>query len=214
MRHHQDACHIDFTVEAGKKYFVTTRKSWVQKQLGSFLKRYDRPIRGDILLGDHNLFDYDKYELRQAVYSLDRSLIVECTIEQFLKLSAPGVTFAQISEALDMVELTQVIDDLPDGLVTRIANLGTPLQPLEFLLLKLAAAILSGPQIVLLNQHFDAVPHALKARLLRRIYSMNWTVLYFTNMPVDGEFDGILALHDTLEVTAFTPNTAEEGTHE
>ena len=214
MRHHQDACHIDFTVEAGKKYFVTTRKSWVQKQLGSFLKRYDRPVRGDILLGDHNLFDYDKYELRQAVYSLDRSLIVECTIEQFLKLSAPGVTFAQISEALDMVELTQVIDDLPDGLVTRIANLGTPLQPLEFLLLKLAAAILSGPQIVLLNQHFDAVPHALKARLLRRIYSMNWTVLYFTNMPVDGEFDGILALHDTLEVTAFTPNTAEEGTHE
>ena len=104
--------------------------------------------------------------------------------------------------------------DLPDGLVTRIANLGTPLQPLEFLLLKLAAAILSGPQIVLLNQHFDAIPHALKARLLRRIYSINWTVLYFTNMPVDGEFDGILALHDTLEVTAFTPNTAEEGTHE
>ncbi|NVK55464.1 MAG: ABC transporter ATP-binding protein [Alteromonadaceae bacterium] len=200
LSHFDDECYLDVTLDAGNKYFITTRKSWVQKQLVSYLKRFERPPKGEILLGQYSLFDYDKYELRQAISTLDRSLIVECTIEEYLRLAAPEATIAEINSALESVGLDEVIDNLEQGVETRVSVLGAPLQPLEFLLLKLAAAVLSKPQVLILNQHFDAIPHNIKKRLLVRIAKMDCTVLYFTNMPVSGVFNATLNLQDVLYI--------------
>ena len=74
--------------------------------------------------------------------------------------------------------------------------MGAPLQPLEFLLLKLAAAIIGKPKLLILNQHFDAIPIELRTRLLRRLSKYDFTVMYFTNMPIPDCFEGVLHLHD------------------
>ncbi len=74
--------------------------------------------------------------------------------------------------------MTKVIDSLPEGLQTKVSVLGAPLQPLEFLLLKLAAAIIGKP------------------KLLRRLSKYDFTVMYFTNMPLPDCFEGVLHLHD------------------
>ena len=92
--------------------------------------------------------------------------------------------------------MTKVIDSLPEGLQTKVSVLGAPLQPLEFLLLKLAAAIIGKPKLLILNQHFDAIPVELRARLLRRLSKHDFTVMYFTNMPLPDCFEGVLHLHD------------------
>ncbi|MDC8831512.1 ABC transporter transmembrane domain-containing protein [Alteromonas gilva] len=211
MSHFDDTCYLDVTLDAGNKYFITTRKSWVQKQLVSYLKRFERPPKGEILLGQYSLFDYDKYELRQAISTLDRSLIVECTIEEYLRLAAPDASIAEISAALESVGLNEVVDNLEQGVETRVSVLGSPLQPLEFLLLKLAAAVLSKPQVLILNQHFDAIPHNLKKRLLMRIAQMECTVLYFTNMPVSGVFTATLNLQDVLYIEDVSPAIANQA---
>lgn len=213
LSHMEDSCYLDATLDAGHKYFITTRKSWVQKQLVGYLKRFERPVKGEILLGDYSLSDYDMYELRQAVSTLDRALIIECTIEEYLRLAAPQATIADVRKALEQVGLDDVVDNLNDGVATRISALGAPLQPLEFLLLKLAAAILSGPQVLVINQHFDAIPHSVKVRLLKRIAQLDCTVLYFTNMPVAGVFNATLNLQDVLYVEEDNSGTAG-GDHE
>ena len=93
-----------------------------------------------------------------------------------------------------------MVDNLDEGIATRISVLGDPLQPLEFLLLKLAAAVLSKPQVLVINQHFDAIPQSIKERLLDRIDRLECTVLYFTNMPLKGVFNATLNLQDVLYV--------------
>lgn len=196
LKHGNDACHLNVIFEPGTKYFVTTDKSWVQKQLLGLLKQYDRVKSGDILLGELSLNDYDTHELRQAVTILDRSLIIEVSVERYLKLAHPQATIADIRAALEEVEMTKVIDSLPEGLQTKVSVLGAPLQPLEFLLLKLAAAIIGKPKLLILNQHFDAIPVELRARLLRRLSKYDFTVMYFTNMPLPDCFEGMLHLHD------------------
>ncbi len=203
LSHGEDHCSVDVSLEPGSQYFVTTDKSWVQKQLIGFLKQYEQVKSGDILLGDLSLNDYDTHELRQAVTILDRSLIIEVSIERYLKLSQPKASFADIRNALEVVEMAQVVDGLPQGLQTRVSVLGAPLQPLEFLLLKLAAAILAKPKLLILNQHFDAIPGALRSRLMERLRSFDFTVLYFTNTPVAGHFKGVLHLHDNAQATLY-----------
>ncbi len=196
LKHGNDTCHLNVIFEPGTKYFVTTDKSWVQKQLLGLVKQYDRVKSGDILLGEFSLNDYDTHELRQAVTILDRSLIIEVSIERYLKLAHPEASIADIRAALEEVEMMKVIDSLPEGLQTKVSVLGAPLQPLEFLLLKLAAAIIGQPKLLILNQHFDAIPVELRTRLLRRLSKYDFTVMYFTNMPLQNCFEGVLHLHD------------------
>ena len=227
LKHGNDTCQLNVVFEPGTKYFVTTDKSWVQKQLVGLLKQYDRVKSGDILLGELSLNDYDTHELRQAVTILDRSLIIEVSIERYLKLAHPQATIADIRAALEEVEMTKTIDGLPEGLQTKVSVLGAPLQPLEFLLLKLAAAIIAKPKLLILNQHFDAIPIELRARLLNRLTKYDFTVMYFSNIPIPECFDGVIHLHDnatamlseynngvapvSLDVQSDTKNANKEG---
>ncbi|MFT2089919.1 ABC transporter transmembrane domain-containing protein [Paraglaciecola sp. 2405UD69-4] len=209
LLHGDDSCFIDTTLIAGGKYFITTEKSWVQKQLTALMKRYDKANKGEILLGDLSLFDYDTYELRQAITILDRSLIVECTIEEYLRLASPSVSISEMRNALAAVEVLSVIDTLPNGLSEKISVLGAPLQPLEFLLLKLAGILIAEPKVLIINQHFDAIPKALRLRLLAKLNSLHCTVLYFTNTPEQGMFSGTIHLHD--DVTELVNNNVQQG---
>ncbi|GAB2688687.1 ABC transporter transmembrane domain-containing protein [Aliiglaciecola aliphaticivorans] len=205
LSHGEDTCFIDLKIEAGSKYFITTNKSWVQKQIIGLMKRYDKPQKGEVLLGDLSLYDFDTYELRQGINTLDRSLIVECTIEEYLRLANPRASFAEIRAALAAVELDSVVDALPNGLDSKISVLGAPLQPLEFLLLKLVAVIIEEPKVLIINQHFDAIPLALRLRLLARLTQLKCTVLYFTNTPEQDSLDGIIYLEDTASIVERGP---------
>jgi ABC-type bacteriocin/lantibiotic exporter with double-glycine peptidase domain len=204
-----DKCEVDVTLEPGTQYFVTSDKSWVQKQLLGYLKKYERVPAGDILLGNLSLNDYDTHELRQAVTILDRSLIIEVSIERYLKLAQPEASHADIRHALEEVEMHKVIDDLPEGLQTKVSVLGAPLQPLEFLLLKLAATIIARPKLLILNQHFDAIPVDLRSRLLKRLKKYEFTVLYFTNMPMSECLSGVLHMHDNAQATIYDIDEVE-----
>lgn len=211
MSHHDDHCVLNATLEAGNAYFVTTGKLWVQKQLINYLKRFERPERGEIILGGYSLFDYDKYELRQAVSTVDRSLIVECTIEEYLRLAAPEASMGDVREILRLVELDRVIEHLPKGLSTKVSISGAPLQTAEFLLLKLAAAILSKPQVLMINQHFDSIPTALKKRLLARIATFDFTILYFTNTAYTDVFNATLDVEEVIYWQPHDNETQEQG---
>ena len=204
-----DKCEVDVTLEPGTQYFVTSDKSWVQKQLLGYLKKYERVPAGDILLGNLSLNDYDTHELRQAVTILDRSLIIEVSIERYLKLAQPEASHADIRHALEEVEMHKVIDALPEGLQTKVSMLGAPLQPLEFLLLKLAATIIARPKLLILNQHFDAIPVDLRSRLLKRLKKYEFTVLYFTNMPMSECLSGVLHMHDNAQATIYNIDEVE-----
>ena len=209
LTHNGDTCVIDLKIEAGGKYFITTNKSWVQKQLIGLMKRYEKPQKGELLLGDLSLYDFDTYELRQAINTLDRSLIVECSIEEYLRLANPRASFAEIRAALAVVELDTVVDALPNGVDSKVSVLGAPLQPLEFLLLKLAAVIIEEPKVLIINQHFDAIPLSLRLRLLARLSELTCTVLYFTNTPEAHCLDGVIYLEDRVRVVKTEPSTLD-----
>lgn len=192
--HGEQAFNLSMTLRPGQKCFVMTHQSWLQRQFISFLKRHEKPAGGTLFLGDQALQDYDVFEWRQNVMTLDRALIVECTIEDYLAMAAPAAGSGQIYDALKKVGLLDVIQHLPDGMRTTLSVMGSPLQPLQFLLLKLAATLLVQPNIVIINQHFDAIPQDMRLPLLGIIEQLEATVLYFTNAPHSDFFDGIIEL--------------------
>ncbi|MFV8783364.1 ABC transporter transmembrane domain-containing protein [Microbulbifer sp. SA54] len=205
IRHHREHCNLHLQIKDKSKIHMVTSANWIQKKLVNLLKRYETPDSGWINLGEHDLVDLDTYELRQAVMVLDRSLIIECKIEEYLKISAPKATSSQIQQALVDVGLAARINDFPQGLQTSLSSVGSPLQPLEFILLKLAVAMLIKPKVLILNQHFDAIPASKRVALLTLIKQMDSTVVYFTNAPESVPFDGVIELQPALHA----PHSAE-----
>lgn len=196
LRHLDAACTLTFKAAAGAKLFVVTEKPWVQGKLLEVLKHNTLIEHGWVRLGGLDIDDYDVFELRQAVASIDRSLIVECSIKEYLRMASPDATITEIKNALERVRLHTRIARLEHDIDTTLSSLGSPLQPFELLLLKLAAAFLSRPQLIILNQHFDNLPTDLNLHLLHELEKQQATVLYFTHHPIGGVFDSTLLLND------------------
>ncbi len=184
--------HLEFNIEAGAKVFVSCDELWVQRALTKVLKNHRKAEKGWIRLGDRELSEYDIYGLRHDIVFVDRSLIVDCSIKDYLRLAAPDATAAMMTDVLDQVGLSAAIATLPDGIDTLISSMGAPLLPADVLLLKLAAAMLAVPKLVVLNQDIDSMPRMLRSRLLKTIQNQPFSILYFTDKPEAGAFNGIL----------------------
>lgn len=191
------AREINLQLAAGEKIKVYTQTPWVQRQFMRLLKYHQTPSTGYIRLGNADLSDYDVQELRQAISIIDRSLIVECNLEEYLRLSAPEASIAEMHDALAAVGLAPRIDKLEKGIHTTLSAQGSPLLPNEFLLLKVAAAILAQPKVLILTQHVDAMPMNDIQTLLQALTLHPFTLLYFTNHPEQIPLSKCVMLDDT-----------------
>ncbi|MCY7294694.1 ABC transporter ATP-binding protein [Alteromonas sp. a30] len=213
LTHLNHTFEINFNLDARVKKFVVTDQSWIQRGFIKVLKQYSNPQQGMLRLGKHALSDYDLYKLRQAIVSIDRSLIVECSIKEYLRMAAPEASITQMHDVIELVCLQHVIHCLPEGLDTKMSALGAPLQPAELLLLKLAAAILSKPKVVVLNQHFDNIPTTLLKHILSILESQPFSILYFTNHPKADYFDGVMNWCIDPEGVKTVSNQLSQGGH-
>jgi len=197
---------LNCTFESATKIFVVAKNAALQRKLILSLKRSDTPKTGWIRIGDKDLRDYNIQQLRRAITAVDRTPIVECSILELLTMSSPDAKIADIEDTLALVGLKDSIQSLEHGLETELSPLGTPLLPHEFLLLKLAAAILSQPKIILLTQYFDNLDKDQHLALQTTLKELPITILYFTNHPEDSVFEYCLDL-DERTVTKMEPAT-------
>ena len=205
---------LDMALKENGKYFVITSQAWQQRKLMTVLKRYESPDTGWIELGGLSLSDYQTSDLRQAIAMVDRSLIIECSILEYLRLDASDISEKEIYEVFRHLQLQSTLKRLEDGLQTQLSQLGHPLQPMEFLLLKTAAAILSKPGVIVLNQHFDAIPEAIRGIILRYLDTLPVTVLYFTSNPDRTVFDGTVVLSEDSSLITHLPESGQGNSHE
>lgn len=192
LSHLNSKIQLDFTIDAGAKVFVSCDELWMQRALTKVLKNHIKPSGGWIRLGGRELSEYDIYGLRHDIVFVDRSLIIDCSIKDYLRLAAPDTSTAMMTDVLEQVGLSTAIESLPQGIDTMISSMGAPLLPADVLLLKLASAILAQPKLVVLNQDIDNMPRTLRSSLLQTIQQQDFSVVYFTDKPEAGVFNGLL----------------------
>ncbi|MEE4162730.1 MAG: ABC transporter ATP-binding protein [Woeseiaceae bacterium] len=192
-RGHQ--CTLDFTIRSGARVLGAAETHGQQRELTSFLKRHSRPTNGYIALGGNDINGVQAHALRQQIIVLDRPNAIEMTIREYLRLSGEGASSHRILEALRTVGLEVAIAQLEDGLDTRVAPTGWPLTITETMQLKLAAAIIANPRVLVLGQLFDTMPDDLLERSMDSLQEDGQTtIIYFSARPRDLAFDTFLYL--------------------
>ncbi len=164
----------------------------MEREFADLLKRLDRPNAGLITLGGVDISLMDPLALRSDVMVLDRAAIVESTIADYLRLANPAKTAADQMAALRLVGLDDRIALLPDGIQTRLSSTGAPFTVAKMMQLKLAAAILSEPRILVMSPLFDTVSVSRLKAVFGHLRTLPTTVLYFSNRPEAVTLDGWL----------------------
>ncbi len=191
---------LNFSVPEGARVLAIAESHGLQREVTDFLKRHVKPVGGYVALGGQDIDTIHIHELRQQVIVLDRPNAIEMTINDYLRLCGRRATAQRVLEVLRVVGLANTINQLKDGMDTRISATGWPLTIAETMQLKLAAALIAQPKVLVLSQLFDTMTGEQLTASLNMLQSeANTTVIYFTSRPRNARFDSYLYLGYELQ---------------
>ncbi len=184
---------FDFTIAAGSKTLASCQTQRLQEVFSQLLLRHRAPKSGRVLLGEIDLQDIEPRILRDRIIVLDRSTMAECSIREYLLMRSPSAEMSAIHDVLEKVELLDRIASLPQGLDTMLTVVGGVLSVSERLRLKLAAAWLARPSVLIINEFFDTISYHRRQRIFSRLCNDEMmTVIYFSNRKDLDMFDHYL----------------------
>lgn len=176
-----DGLRFDFAVEGGEILAVAADDG-VERALADLIERRVRPVRGWVMIGGADIAAFGPEGLRSEILVMERPTLAETTIREYLSggdVSCP----ARMHESLERVGLAERIRRLPSGLDTPLSASGSPLSTGEVVALKLAAALLRPPKLVVLSTLLDLLPPDRVAAALAGFREAGTTVLHVTRRP-------------------------------
>jgi putative ABC transport system ATP-binding protein len=186
---------FDFSLPAGQQVMIACASHRYQKAIVDLLLRHEEPSAGSIMLGRQNLSDIHPHALRDTVMVVDNAMTMECSIADNLALGNTRLTRAELRAALSLVSLDDVVEQLPKGLDTPLGPLGHPLSRGEVIRLKIAAAILAKPRVLLLTEVFDTLALWQRRTILAALYAQEGFVLDFSTRRDIEDYDRYLLVN-------------------
>jgi ABC-type multidrug transport system fused ATPase/permease subunit len=164
---------VSFTVAARSVTALVGVSGAGKSTIVSLAERFYDPDHGLILFDGHPLNQLDRNILRSRIALVDQSApVLFGTLRDNLIYAAPKASATEIDHVVDLVNLTELIDRLPQGLDTQVGERGATLSGGECQRVAIARALLTRPALLLLDEptsHLDAINEAMLARTIAGI---------------------------------------------
>lgn len=137
--------------------------------LNLLLRRFD-PDCGTVRIGGKDLRTLPAESLYHFLrIAPQEPVLFSMTLEENLRLAKPEATAEELQEVLRLSALESDLNELPDGLQTRIGERGVTLSGGQRQRCAIARALLGAPELMILDDSLSAVDTATEARILQRI---------------------------------------------
>ncbi|SDU31423.1 thiol reductant ABC exporter subunit CydC [Halopseudomonas salegens] len=143
-----------------------------KSSLAALAARLIDPDNGQVLFGSTPLTSLDLDQWRSQIGYLTQSTdLLHDSIASNLRLGSPDASDDELWQALDRVELGDMVRELPDGLHSWVGETGRQLSGGEGRRLALARVLLKDPPIVILDEPFTGVDHIRRERIKAWLHS-------------------------------------------
>jgi len=161
---------ISFTAEPGQTVALVGHTGSGKTTLVALLQKFYLPGKGQILVDGANLNGVTGDSLRSQMGSVQQNnFLFSGTVLDNIRLARPAAAEADVRAVLAALDCAELLDGLPDGLQSQVAERGASLSFGERQLVCFARAMLADPRIVVLDEATSAIDTVTEARLQRAL---------------------------------------------
>ena len=145
--------HVDLTIAAGETFALVGPTGAGKSTVAKLVSRFYDPTEGRVLLDGHDLRDVTIESLRRQLGVVPQEpFLFNATVRTNLTFARPDAGDDEVTEAVRLVGLDDLVARLPDGLDTIVHERGTSLSSGERQLLALGRAFLARPRVLVLDE--------------------------------------------------------------
>jgi len=177
--------------------------------MAKLANRFYDPIEGRVLLDGIDVRTVTLHSLRSQLGVVPQeAFLFAGSIRTNLRFARPNITDVEIDEAIDVVGLRELIDQLPEGLDTEVHERGQTLAAGERQLLALARAFLARPRVLILDEatsSLDLQSETVIERALDRLLEGRSAILIAHRLTTAQRADRIVVIDHGGIVEMGTP---------
>jgi thiol reductant ABC exporter CydC subunit len=189
---------IDLVLTPGRRVALVGESGSGKSTLAAVLMRFLEPTSGAVLLDGIDTRDLAAEDLRTVIATCGQdAYLFDSTIRANLLLARPGAGESELWDALDSARLGDWVRTQPLGLDTSVGSAGSALSGGQARRLLLARTLLSGAEILILDEPTEHLDPQTAAEILRDLLAATTgrTTLLITHQ-VEGleDVDAIVVL--------------------
>lgn len=201
--------NLNLTIPKGEKLAIVGHTGAGKTSLVSLLSRYYEYQRGEILIDGQSIRNYTLESYRRQLGKVEQDVyLFPGTIKDNICYGRGGATDEDIWRVLDVVQLSDFVKKLPNGLDTHIGERGSDLSVGQRQLISFARAILLNPRVLILDEatsSVDAYTEAMIQEALEKIFEDRTAIIIAHRLSTIVNADRIIVMENGQIV--------EEGTH-
>jgi len=201
---------VSFTIEPGQKVAIVGPSGAGKSTLARLLFRFYDPTGGEILVDGQPIRAVTQLSLRQAIGVVPQDTVLfNDTLLSNVAYGRAGAAPAEVAQAIDLANLRQFVDALPDGDQTLVGERGLKVSGGEKQRIAIARVILKNPPILLFDEATSALDSTSEQAILaamRELATDRTTLVIAHRLSTIVDADRILVLDQG--------RIAESGTHE
>ena len=200
----------DFNVAAGSKVAIMGPSGAGKTTVFNLLTRFYDPQEGEVVVGGVNLVDADPNSIRRHVVMVQQEpVIFSGTIGENIAYGHLDATPSDIMRATNQAELHDFVMTLPVKYETEVGRNGIALSGGQKQRLALSTALLTDPEVLLLDDTTSALDAETEVRIretLNRVLEGRTSLIITQRIATARDCDKIIVLEDG--------KLTQVGTHE
>ena len=162
--------NISFTAEKGETIGIIGGTGSGKSTLVNLIPRFYDCTEGTIEIDGVKIADYDTKSLRGRIGTVpQKAVLFSGTIAENMRWGKPDATEEEIRSALDIAQASEFVNKLENGLETHISQGGKNLSGGQKQRMTIARALVSKPEIRILDDSASALDFATDAALRKAI---------------------------------------------
>ncbi|MFN0087787.1 MAG: peptidase domain-containing ABC transporter [Blastocatellia bacterium] len=177
---------LDLRINPGEHVSLVGRSGAGKSTLAMLICGLREPSHGLVQINGMDVRDANLESLRRTVgFVSDANEIFAGTLEENLLLGRDYISHEDLQWALEFTHLDTELARFPNGLQTRIVSEGRNLSRGQIQRLLIARAIITRPQLLILDEGFTGIDECDKLHMLDKLFdpANRWTIIDISHDP-------------------------------